>query len=339
MNKLMAHLAQFASFSKQGELLCTQSLGYLLKNTDAQRKFVEFLGDSVDSTIPETLIWRTEQRQSDGTRPDVEGYRVDGIPIVKIEGKLDAQFGKGQLTSYMTALYSPDYKGNLFILVPRNRDIEAANHAKTQFPIQGNSPWRVQNVRLAVITWEDLFQKLGTVRDNNFLDDLSQLHALYRVLNGDDMEPLTTDKQGLLWRQSEEWWNKLVNITTREIAKPGAILPLDREKGAVPYYRRYICRNIRGVNSCYSVGVRDPFVNHLSPIWLRFHGATGNFQAIAQQLERSRFASKLVHSGKHIWYPLEVPEQAERNVMIDALVSQVTDIEEVAYSQLPKLNI
>ena len=133
MHKLMGYLAQFASFSKQGELLCTQSLWYLLTNTDAQRNFVAFLETAVDSSIPETLTWRTEHCQSDGGRPDVEGCRADGIPTVKIEGKLDAAFGKGQLTSYMAELCSLDCPGNLILLVPRNRRMEAANHAVSQF--------------------------------------------------------------------------------------------------------------------------------------------------------------------------------------------------------------
>ena len=80
-----------------------------------------------------------------------------------------------------------------------------------------------------------------------------------------------------------------------------------------------------------SVGTRDPFQNHRTPIWLRFHRGTGHFQAIVRQLERSQLASDLVRSGKHIWYPLNLPYNAEREVMIDALESQVTRITNVAY--------
>ena len=37
--RLLSHLAQFSSFSKQGELLCTQGLTYLLENPDARAAF------------------------------------------------------------------------------------------------------------------------------------------------------------------------------------------------------------------------------------------------------------------------------------------------------------
>ncbi len=146
------------------------------------------------------------------------------------------------------------------------------------------------------------------------------------------MEPLTSDEQVLLWRERENWWVKLVDLATRRLTSTGGqLLPLGLEKARAPYYRRYICCDTHGVVSCYSVGTRDPFQNHRTPSWLRFHNKTGHFTAIAQQLERSPLASVIVRSGKDIWYPLEVPYNADREMMIDALVTQVTRINAVAY--------
>ena len=39
VRRLLSHLAQFASFSNQGELLCTQGLAYLLENPEAGAAF------------------------------------------------------------------------------------------------------------------------------------------------------------------------------------------------------------------------------------------------------------------------------------------------------------
>jgi hypothetical protein len=332
MRKHMGYLSQYASFSKQGELLCTQSLTYLLSNKEAQHTFTSFLGAESNSSVDELLTWRAEYIQSDGGRPDLEGCRADGVPIVKIEGKLDAAFGEGQLASYMSELYTLDCKGKLFLLVPRSRYAETSEYAVCHFILQGYGPWQVQNVTLAVITWEDLFKCLGSVTDQGFREDLAQLHAMYRALNGDDMEPLTTDEQVLLWRERETWWVKLVDLSSRQLTpQDSKMLPLGLEKGAVPYCRRYICCNIRGIESYYSVGTRDPFQNHSTPIWLRFHKDTAHFQAIAEQLENSPLATKIVRSGRHIWYPLEVPYNADRATMINDLLEQITQITNVAY--------
>lgn len=332
MIKLMGYLVQFASFSKQGELLCTQSLSYLLKTTEAKKVFSSFLGHAIGSSISETLLWRTEHRQSDGCRPDVEGYLQNGISVIKIEAKLNAQFGKGQLKSYITDLLRHDIPCSLIILVPKNRREEAVNHISFQFSFQEERPWQVENVSVAVITWEDMLQSFRAVNNREFSENLAQLHSLYRVLNGDDMEPLTTDEEVLLWREKESWWEKLVDFTTRQLISPAQkILPIGTEKTTVPYYRRYICRNVKGVESCYSVGIRDPFQNHRTPVWLRFHKGTGCFAEISQQFLQSSIESKAVRSGKHIWYPLEVPYNATREVMINSLVAQVKHIVDTAY--------
>ncbi len=50
MRRLMGHLAQFSSFSKQGEVLCTQGLKYLLENSDARVAFADWI-----STRPESI--------------------------------------------------------------------------------------------------------------------------------------------------------------------------------------------------------------------------------------------------------------------------------------------
>lgn len=38
MERLLGHLAQLGSFTKQGELLCTQGLAYLLRDADGESR-------------------------------------------------------------------------------------------------------------------------------------------------------------------------------------------------------------------------------------------------------------------------------------------------------------
>ena len=334
MHKLMGYLAQFASFSKQGELLCTQSLAYLLLNTEARHIFATFLSNALGGiTINDSLSWRAEYRQSDGCRPDLEGCIINNIPVVKIEGKLDAQFGKKQLSSYLNELCKQDFPCCLIILVPHYRLKEAIEYTANLFTLQEEGPWQIENVSIAVITWENLLQSLEGLTGQDFLEDLSQLRALYRSLNGDDMEPLTTDEQVLLWRERQGWWEKLVDVTTRRLTpeEQTRLLPLDSENATTPYFRRYVCSSIPGIESCYSIGTRDPFQNFRTPIWLRFHKGTGHFKTIMYRLEHSSFEPRVRRSGGHIWYPLEVPKNADREVMINSLIKQVEQILAVAY--------
>src|SRR5688572_381730 len=104
MDRLLGHLAQFASFSQQGELLCTQGLAYLLRDIEAERVFTGWISLATGHSLSPGLIWHAESHQDDEGRPDLEGRNGARKPVVKIEAKLGAPFGQGQLDSYVSAL-------------------------------------------------------------------------------------------------------------------------------------------------------------------------------------------------------------------------------------------
>ena len=336
MDRLLGHLAQFGSFSQQGELLCTQGLAYLLRDTEAERVFAGLISSATSHSLSSGLSWQAERRQEDGGRPDLEGRNAEGEPVVKIEAKLRAPFGQGQLESYVSAFCDGGRSGTLIILVPKSRVGEISSHTSAHFGIAGAGPWRIirkaVEIPCAVVTWEDLLEALSAVASERFGDDLSQFRSMYRAFNGDDMEPLTSDEQVLTWRDGEAWWEILVEHATRALMAPdGRVLPFGVEGGAQPYRRRYVCRPVSQVSSCYSIGTKDPFQNHRTPIWLRFHKGTGHFVEIAGRLERSALAAAVVRSQGHLWFPLEVPLNSDRETMIGALVAQARRIVAVAH--------
>lgn len=95
MDRLLGHLAQFGSFSQQGELLCTQGLAYLLRNTEGERVFTGLISLATGHSLSPGLSWQAERRQEDRRRPDLEGRNAEGQPVVKIEAKLGAPSAKG----------------------------------------------------------------------------------------------------------------------------------------------------------------------------------------------------------------------------------------------------
>jgi hypothetical protein len=185
---------------------------------------------------------------------------------------------------------------------------------------------------MALVSWEEVFEALATVRSDEFRGNLNQLRAMYRVLNGDDLEPLTNDEEILQWRERAAWWETVVELVTRRLTPQGTrVLPMGSEEGSTLYRRRYVCRRIAEAESCYSIGTRDPFQNYRTPIWLRFHRVTGHFVEIAGRIERSTLREAVVRSEGHLWFPLEVPLNSNRETMIGALVAQVQRIIAVAY--------
>lgn len=335
MDRLLGHLAQFGSLWKQGELLCTQGLAYLLRDTEGERAFTDWISSATGHPLSPGLRWKAESRQEDRGRPDLEGRNEEGQPVVKVEAKLWAPFGHGQLESYVSALCAGGQGGTLLVVVPKSRLAETTTHVNAVFEVAGAGPWRLPReaveIPCAVATWEDLLKALSTVPSGRFQDDLSQLRAMYRVFSG-YMEPITSDQQILDWRDREASWDILVGHVTRALTAPGdRLLPFGVDGGAQPYRRRYVCRRVAGEWSCYSVGTRDPFQGHKTPVWLRFHKGTGRFIEIAGRLERSALGAEAVSSQGHLWFPLEVPLNADREAMTGDLVAQVQRILAVAY--------
>lgn len=334
MDRLLGHLAQFSSFFRQGELLCTQGLSYLLK--DRERAFLEAVATATGHHVKPGLEWRAESRQTDGGRPDLEGRDADHIPRLKVEAKLGAPFGRGQLDSYVRALSASGHGGTLLVLVPEKRLREIAAGIIQSFQLQGPGPWLVTReaigIPCAVMSWEDLFEALSVVQSEYFRHDLAQLIAMYRVFNGDDMEPITTDEQVLSWREREDWWRNLVDVVSRQLAEDTPkLLPTSR-KATVSYFMRYVGPVVPNSETYYSIGVRDPFQNFQTPLWLRINRKTGHFAKIVEELERAGLRSNAVLSRGNLWFPLEVPRSATRDEMVTSLVDQAKRIVDVARS-------
>jgi hypothetical protein len=350
MATLLGHLAQFASFLSQGEVLCTQGLTYLLQeHPDARSAFAGELSVRAGVSINHDLTWHAEQRQSDGARPDLEAVLADNTPIVKIEAKLDAAFDPRQLRSYVSdlqkRLQSRRLDGILVVLVPTARTDQAVIVVKGEFALNGPGPWRVQEdgqpgVAIAVVSWDDMLAVLGRVESPRFHSELEQFEGMYRELRSTYIAPLAGLPDLIDWRNHEDDFVKLVDRVTRRLTTEHAVYPMGTDppeqhsEGLEPrgYTRRYVCQPLGGAKeTCLSIGVRDPFEGSSTPIWLRFNKTTGSFRDIRDRLESSQLAAKLRTSSGHIWIPLDIPFGVGSELMVDALVAQAEAVRHVAY--------
>ncbi|WP_245421419.1 hypothetical protein [Rhizobium sp. L9] len=335
MQLLMSHLAQFSSLSKQGELLCTQGLAYLLQNPDARKSFGDHISKAVGRTIDADLTWRAEARQKDGARPDLEGRTADGKRVVKIEAKLGAAFGEGQLRSYLGDLQDSSDRGMLLVLVPQYRVAAMKLSVPSASALTQDGPWQrgaTPELPVAVIDWEGVLAALSDVRSEPFLSDLAQFEAMYRVLNGYDIEPLRSVSELLAWRERKEVFVNLVDRVTRRLARQGPVLPMGKDSD--DYQRRYVCLPLGTEQPCFSVGVRDPFVGYTTPIWLRFHRRTPKFSVIRERLVACGLSQRLTECDGHVWIHLDVPLNADGESLVGSLVEQAQRVIEVAYQPL-----
>lgn len=196
MRRLLTHLAQFSVFSRQGELLCTRALEFLLEDASLREAFTRHVWSDCPVELAGRLRWRAELRQRDGGRPDLEATTSEGVPVVKVEAKLGAALTKAQLLSYADDLHvrGSDH-GVLVVLVPRYRVMEARAsllEARIEAPITAN-----------VCVWEDVIGAFERAASEPVAGDLAQFSAMYRVLSGDDVEPLADEQALRAWRDRE----------------------------------------------------------------------------------------------------------------------------------------
>lgn len=332
MRRLLTHLAQFGAFHAQGEVLCTQGLAYLLEDPSARSAFRALIEERARCQVDPELTWAAEVPQADGGRPDLEACSEDGAPLVKIEAKLGAGFGEEQLESYLHDLQRRSGGGVLLVLVPRRRVNEAAAHVSATFDLPGTGPWRVgggAGSAIAVISWEDTMDSLDVNRSEPFACDRAQFHAMYSVLIGDVIEPITDDTS---WREREGAFIELVDRATRELsARAGdRLLPMQDLNGYRARYV-YVLREL-DPDSAYTVGVRDPFRDYTTPIWMRFNQRwTPNLNQIRDSLRRSQVWKRVVESGREIWIALEVPFDVAFQDQVRSLIREVEEVVLEAY--------
>ena len=347
---LLGHLAGFGSFSSQSEVLCTQGLAYLLdKYADAHSALVGEVRKHTGVDIGESLAWIAEATQSDRGIPDLEAHTADEheVPWVKIEAKLGAELGDGQLESYVADLEQRNPgQSALLVLVPKTRKKKLAETTfellEELLGLSGLNPWPANDahrIAVAVISWDELFEALAAGKDERLLFELEQLEAMYRTLIGDDIAELASAEELEHWREHETDLRIVVDRLTRRLTGDGKLLPLGTEScedarpdcEPVSYYRRYVCVPGPGKASCYSIGVRDSFARDetsvVTPIWMRFHKDTGEFAHIEERIA----TLDSVPSEGHRWLPLEVPLKASGEEMIESLIKQAKDILRVAY--------
>ena len=337
MKTLIGHLSQFSVLSKQGELLCTQGLHFILENEVLRRVFESHIGEIASFKIEEDLSWHAEATQTDGGRPDLEGRSPTGRPVIKIEAKLHAAFGTGQLASYSQSLSEYPENSLLVVLVPRYRSAEAresiveAGFADSQLLRKASAP----HVCSAIITWEGVFDCLRHAADAFAQGDLRQFEGLYRTVGGEHLEPIAGTAVLKQWRIRDDFFANIVDRVTRKLweAQGDAKVPPMRDFENNGYLLRYVPVKEWHLDKSswaphFCLGVRDPFSGSETPLWMRFHKKTPRFSEIRSRLLKTEYGHELRHVeyGGHFWIPLIPPFEVSGDLLIADLFNQVQNV-------------
>lgn len=97
-------LRNSAASTRRERCCVRRALHTLLEDSGARSAFSALIERRARHPVDADLTWAAGVLQSDGGRPDLEARTSDGAPRVKVEAKLGAGFGEGQLESYLLDL-------------------------------------------------------------------------------------------------------------------------------------------------------------------------------------------------------------------------------------------
>lgn len=344
---LLGHLARFATFSNQAEVLCTQGLAYLLQTHQEVRSAIaDEIRIRTGVKIDKSSIWLAEATQEDGGIPDLEARTSTGVPEIKIEAKLGAALFETQLQSYEADLRKRNSgESVLLVLVPRRRVADISQVVSNAFGPSESGQWQLHDesssslVVVSIIHWDKVFATLQNGASERCRYELEQLRSMYHELSSDYIAPLASEENLRQWRSSDTDFAKLIDQATRQLTRlttqrrlyPLRVELFDEDASAEPreYRLRYVCPCANNPESCYSIGVRDSFAEWVTPIWMRFHRDTGDFRRIRQRIKSSALRS--LESSGHVWLPMNIPRDVSGEQMTQALVDQAEEVLRVAF--------
>ena len=98
-------LSQIAFRFPSQENLATESLVYIVRESpDAKRALLSFIHHHLAMKLPESVVFHSQESNSDGSIPDIIGYTLEGKKVIVIEAKFWAPLTGCQPVSYLQQL-------------------------------------------------------------------------------------------------------------------------------------------------------------------------------------------------------------------------------------------
>jgi hypothetical protein len=338
---LLAHVAP--RLTTQFENLATESLLYLLQRYgEARGAFVD-LASTVGFVGPRDLTFDTQVHMEYGSIPDLVGATKGETNVLLVESKFWASLTPNQPTGYLNRLPA-DREGMVLFIAPERRYEELWRELMGRclgegFELTeeaGEPPnWRVARTskgRLAYVSWSfalgHLEMRLKEAEDDRGAHEVWQLTGLCQKLE----KPFVAGASGSQERKA--LLRSIVDEVGRRLSEAG----LFDTKGfrATPgpdYYRRF--GTLAGHMTC-SIAYDEQYAARFeeSLLWLR--GPRGSAEEdFGPSLAGAEHPFRCYELDGRLLFPLDVPEQGAREVVVQSLTTQVAGIAELLWQGDP----
>ncbi len=334
---LLGHVAP--GLTSQLENLATEALLYLLRRyAPAKDAFVDLVSETGHAAAGD-LAFGSQVRMSHGSIPDLVGTTEDGTDVLLVEAKFWAPLTQNQPTGYLRRL-PEDERGTVLFVAPEGRQESLWQTLSDRCRAEGLEPveetadpphWRAARVpgagRLAVASWTCVLDRmegrLEVAGDDRGVHEVWQLEGLCQRLE----EPVRLGEAPPGSEERKAQLKSIVNEAAARLKEVGVL----QTKGykahpGADYYRRF--GDLAGRFN-WSIGYDEVLSTDFeeSLLWLR--GPRGDQWGLDPSSVPSGCALRFYESDTRPLFPLDVPEQAAREVAVQALVDQVAGVAEL----------
>jgi hypothetical protein len=334
---LLAHVAP--GLTTQFENLATESLLYLLRSyREAHQAFVELVS-TIGYVPPSDLRFDTQVHMQHGNIPDLVGSTEDKTGVLLVESKFWAPLTPNQPTGYLRRLPT-DREGMVLFIAPQRRWQERWQGLVARCQREGlelieetGEPPNWQSARtseihrLPYVSWsfaldrlEDRLQEAGQDRGAH---EVWQLRGLCQRL----VKPIRIDEDPPGSERRHAQMRSIVDEVAGRLIERGVFATKGyRATPGAYFYRRF--GDLSGRITC-SIGFDEEYAARFEESFLWLRGHRKSVEDFGPSLAGAEHSFRCYELEGRLLFPLDIPEQAAREVVVQSLIDQVEGIAEL----------
>lgn len=344
-------------FSTSPENLATESLNFILRNSQVARKAFVNLLSQIDIDLPDDLFFETQAGGDDQSIPDLVGKDSEGNTVVLGEAKFWAGLTDNQPVTYLKRLQDQQGKLLIFIIF-----ISPAKRFSTLYPellrrcqeanflliekksaVSGMKLCIVNGtVNLVLISWNNLLNSmrfsLETEGEREMVENLNQLYSLCQRMDESAFLPLNSQDLTSNIGQRINQYCDLIDDVIIKLRSEGFISTEKKpaRSSRNTYIRHFLTKKINQTRGC-NLEFNPTYWHELrlTPIWLIIklvsqedekkwvYDAQAKRKLVSLEMETP---PRLIHKGEALLIPIFLKTGAEKPDVIMDILDQVKTV-------------
>lgn len=340
---LLAHVAP--GLTTQFENLATESLLYLLRSyRDAHKAFVELVS-TIGYIPPSDLRFDTQVHMQHGNIPDLVGATEDKTGVLLVESKFWAPLTSNQPTGYLRRLPTGREGMVLFIAPERRRQalwqelVARCQREGLELSEETGEPpnWQSASTseinRLAYVSWSFALDRLECRLEEAGHDrgahEVWQLMGLCQRLE----EPFRLPEDPPGSERHKVQLRSIVDEVAGRLIESGVFATKGyRATPGSYFYRRF--GDLSGRMN-WSIGYDEQYADRFEESLLWVRGPRESAEDFGPSLAGAEHSFRSYELDGRLLFPLDVPTQAAREVVVQSLTAHVEGIAELLRQRDP----